>query len=46
MQATIPQPAPGDFTPYVEQMLTADDGGPPDSIICEMTVEASPCGTS
>jgi ABC-type branched-subunit amino acid transport system substrate-binding protein len=39
VQNTIPAPPPSDYTPYVQKMITADHGGPPDSIICEMTVE-------
>jgi ABC-type branched-subunit amino acid transport system substrate-binding protein len=39
VQSTIPQPPPADYTPYVQKLLTADNGKPPDTIICEMTVE-------
>jgi ABC-type branched-subunit amino acid transport system substrate-binding protein len=34
-----PPPGVGDFTPYTQQLMTADDGEPPDAVRCMMSTE-------
>ena len=38
-KALVPPPPVGDYTPYVQQLLTADDGEPPDAMYCLLTVD-------
>jgi ABC-type branched-subunit amino acid transport system substrate-binding protein len=42
VQNTIPQPSPADYSPYVQQMLTGDNGKAPDVIFCQMSVDCIP----
>jgi branched-chain amino acid transport system substrate-binding protein len=34
-----------DYTPYVQQLLRSDNGGPPDSIVCLLTTDCIPIYT-
>jgi hypothetical protein len=35
----LPQTPVGDYSPYVQKMMTADNGGQPDAIICYLSVD-------
>jgi len=36
---TVPQSGVSDYTPYVQSILHADNGNPPDSVFCSMSVQ-------
>jgi ABC-type branched-subunit amino acid transport system substrate-binding protein len=35
----LPPPPIGDVTPYVQELLTSNDGGPPDAIVCLLSID-------
>jgi ABC-type branched-subunit amino acid transport system substrate-binding protein len=45
VQNTVPQPSPADYSPYVQKMLTGDNGHAPDVIFCQMSTDCIPIYT-
>ncbi len=41
-ETSVPQTPVSDWTPYVQKLMTADNGNPPDSIRCGMAIECVP----
>lgn len=35
----LPPPPIGDVTPYVQELLSSNDGGPPDAIVCLLSID-------
>ena len=38
----LPPPPINDVTPYVQELLTSNDGGPPDAMVCLLSVDCLP----
>jgi ABC-type branched-subunit amino acid transport system substrate-binding protein len=41
-EGNVPLPPVADYTPYVQQLLTADNGNPPDVMICLLSADCIP----
>jgi ABC-type branched-subunit amino acid transport system substrate-binding protein len=38
----LPPPPINDVTPYVQELLTSNDGGPPDAMVCLLSIDCLP----
>ena len=39
VKGLLPPPPIGDVTPYVQELLSSNDGGPPDAIVCLLSID-------
>ncbi|HZP29749.1 MAG TPA: ABC transporter substrate-binding protein [Acidimicrobiia bacterium] len=42
IQNKLPTPPIADYTPYVQQILTGDNGKAPDSVVCDLAIDCIP----